>query len=76
MPRSPHPKLKGFSNTGKRIFQLYMFAADRASSRQCDVLIEPVELADFGYLSHRRGQQMYQMGYEAAKKVLNDINKR
>lgn len=74
MPRCRPKKLKGFRSTSMRIFQLYMNAADRASWQQCDLLIEPEDIADFGYLGHKHGQEMFTLGYEAARKVLNSTN--
>jgi NTE family protein len=76
MPYSPDKKLGGFRSTSLRVFQLYMNAADRNKWEDCDVLIEPEGLAELGYLGHRRGMEMYRMGYEETKKVLNGIGKR
>ncbi len=70
MPRGTSTKMKGVIGAGKRVFQLYMNEADSGKWKQADVLIEPPELADFGYLGHRHGPEMYRLGYEAAKKVL------
>ena len=76
MPHSPYKKIRGLHSISMRVFQLFVNAADRASSLQCDILIEPVELADFGYLRHKRGMEMYTLGYEATRKVLYAINER
>jgi NTE family protein len=76
MPHSTDKSLRGFRSTSLRVFQLYMNAADRNKWKDCDVLIEPGGLAELGYLGHRRGMEMYRMGYEETKKVLNGIGKR
>ena len=76
MPHTDFKKLGGLKSTSMRTLQLFINAADEASSKQCDVLIEPKELAEFGYLSHKPGMKMYNIGYEAAKKVLNAISDR
>jgi hypothetical protein len=34
------------------------------------LLIEPVDIAGFGYLGSKRGMEMYRIGYDAAKKQL------
>lgn len=70
MPHSPDKILRGLLSTGMRAFQLTMNAADRNAWDQCDLLIAPQELADYGYLGHKKGLEMYTLGYEAAKKVL------
>lgn len=70
MPYSTPGNFKGITGTGMRAFQLLMNTADRASWEKCDLLIAPEDLADFGYLGHRKGQEMYNLGYEAAQKVL------
>ena len=70
MPHSTHKKFDGLIGTGMRTFQLLMNAADKDSWKDCDMLIAPEDLADYGYLGHKKGMEMYTLGYEAAKKVL------
>lgn len=70
MPHSPAKKLRGIISTGMRAFQLTMNESDRAAWAECDLLIAPEALADYGYLRHKKGMEMYMLGYEAAKKVL------
>ena len=47
---------------------------NRDSSAACDLLIEPVDIAGFGYLGSKRGMEMYRIGYDAAKKQLETYN--
>ena len=70
MPHSTVYNFIGIIGTGMRTFQLLMNAADYDSWKKCDLLIAPEGLADYGYLGHRKGMEMYTLGYEAAKKVL------
>jgi NTE family protein len=70
MPHSPTANLKGILSTGMRAFQLTMNEADRAKWEECDLLVSPQGLAEHGYLRHKKGMEMYTLGYEAAKKVL------
>lgn len=70
MPHSSHKSFNGLIGTGMRTFQLLMNAADNDSWKKCDLLIVPEDLADYGYLGHKKGLEMYKLGYEAAKKVL------
>ena len=53
-----------------RTFQLYVYAMNSDSSAACDLLIEPVDIAGFGYLGSKQGMEMYRIGYDAAKKQL------
>jgi NTE family protein len=76
MPAGPPQKLKNFRRTSMRIFQLLMNAADSDSWQECDILIEPEGIAEFGYLKHRQGMQMFNIGYESARKVLNALHDR
>ncbi len=75
MPHSAHSSFRGLLSTGKRILELYINAADKEKWQQCDLLIEPGGLADYGYLGHKRGMEMYRLGHEAAKKMLDGIGK-
>ena len=76
MPAGPQQKLNNFRRTSMRIFQLLMNAADRDSWQECDLLIEPEGIAEFGYPRHKQGMQMFTLGYESARKVLNAIHDR
>ena len=70
MPSSQRPEIKGIRDVAMRTFQLYVHAMNRDSSAACDLLIEPLDIAGFGYLGTKRGMEMYRIGYHAAKKKL------
>ena len=76
MPAGPPGKLNTFRRTSLRILQLFMNAADRERWRKCDVLIEPEGISEYGYLGHRGGARMYELGYEAARKALQSKGNR
>ena len=71
MPHSQMQKIRGIRDVAMRTFQLYVYAMNRNSSEECDLLIEPMDIAGFGYLGSKRGMEMYLLGYEAAKKQLD-----
>jgi NTE family protein len=70
MPLSQVQEIHGIRDVALRTFQLYVHAMNRNSSVACDLLIEPVDIAGFGYLGSKRGMEMYHIGYHAAKKQL------
>ncbi len=71
MPHSRIQKIRGIRDVAMRTFQLYVYAMNRNSSAECDLLIEPMDIAGFGYLGSKRGMEMYRLGYDAAKKQLD-----
>ena len=71
MPCSQVQEIRGIRDVALRTFQLYVYAMNRDSSAECDLLIEPVDIAGFGYLGSKRGMDMYHIGYHAAKKQLD-----
>lgn len=64
----------GIRDVAMITFQLYVHAMNSESSAACDLLIEPVDIAGFGYLGSKRGMDMYKIGYDAAKKQLETFN--
>jgi len=74
MPSSQRPEIKGIRDVAMRTFQLYVHAMNRDSSAACDLLIEPLDIAGFGYLGSKRGMEMYRIGYHAAKKKLETFS--
>jgi NTE family protein len=74
MPSSQRPEIKGIRDVAMRTFQLYVSAMNSDSSAACDLLIEPLDIAGFGYLGSKRGLEMYRIGYNAAKKQLEAFN--
>lgn len=74
MPSSQRPEIKGIRDVAMRTFQLYVNAMNSDSSAACDLLIEPLDIAGFGYLGSKRGVEMYRIGYNAAKKQLEAFN--
>jgi len=74
MPNSQVQEIQGIRDVAMRTFQLYVHAMNSESSAACDLLIEPVDIAGFGYLGSKRGMDMYKIGYDAAKKQLETFN--
>jgi NTE family protein len=70
MPASQAQEIRGIRDIAMRTFQLYVHTMNSDSSAACDLLIEPVDITGFGYLGSKRGMEMYQIGYDAAKKQL------
>ncbi|MCK5461557.1 MAG: hypothetical protein KAI95_01030, partial [Bacteroidales bacterium] len=70
MPNSQVQEIQGIRDVAMRTFQLYVYAMNSDSSAACDLLIEPVDIAGFGYLGSKQGMEMYRIGYDAAKKQL------
>jgi NTE family protein len=75
MPLSHIQDIQGIRDVAMRTFQLYVHTMNRGSSADCDLLIEPVDIAGFGYLGSKRGGEMYKIGYDAAKKQLEAFKK-
>ena len=42
------------------------------NAKQCDVYIEPEELADYSIYDVRKGLNLYKLGYEKSITALND----
>jgi NTE family protein len=76
MPSSQRPEIRGIRDVALRTFQLYVHAMNRESFAACDLLIEPLDIAGFGYLGSKRGMEMYRIGYDAAKKQLETFTNR
>jgi len=70
MPVNPLQKFKGLKTAAFRTLQLYSDVINQPDTRQCDILIEPGEIAGFGFLSSRKRKTLYQLGYRKAKDVL------
>jgi NTE family protein len=70
MPKSQVQEIRGIRDVAMRTFQLFVHAMNRYSSTECDLLIEPVDIAGFGYLGSKSGMEMYRLGYDAARKQL------
>jgi NTE family protein len=70
MPKNQVQEIRGIRAVAMRTFQIYVHAMNRNSSEECDLLIEPVDIAGFGYLGSKKGMEMYRLGYDAAKKQL------
>ncbi len=75
MPNSQVQEIRGIRDVAMRTFQLYVYAMNSDSSAACDLLIEPVDIAGFGYLGSKQGMEMYRIGFDAAKKQLETFKK-
>lgn len=65
-------ELKSLSAIAARVFQLSVNATAHNSLRECDLLIEPKELFKYTILDSSAANEVYQIGYEATKKELEE----
>lgn len=65
-------ELDGLMTIATRTFQLSVNANIQKSLDQCDLLIEPKELAEFSILEQNNVDKTYKIGYDATKKALKN----
>lgn len=75
MPVNRLQKFRGLKTAAFRTFQLYSDVINKPDTRHCDILIEPGELAGFGFLSSRKRKTLYLLGYREARNVLMKMEK-
>jgi NTE family protein len=74
MPVNPVQKYRHLKTAAFRTLQLYSDVINKPDTRQCDILVEPGEIAEFGFLSSRKRKKLYELGYREAQKVLKEVN--
>ncbi len=58
-----------------RAYEIGMYYVSRAKFHHCDLVICPPELSDFGTFDTRHQQEIFEIGYRAAKERLDDVRR-
>ncbi|WP_421869343.1 patatin-like phospholipase family protein [Marinoscillum sp.] len=66
-------KLDSMLQIATRVFQLSVNATAQPSLSQCDVLIEPKKLSSFSILDSSVADELFEIGYHAAKNQLKNV---
>ncbi len=64
-------KLKRSYDVANRAFAIGQYDKDRAKFHDCDILIEPDKLYDYGLFSFKSLQKMFDIGYDSACRALD-----
>lgn len=63
----------GLKNIAERCFHLSIKkTVKNISESKCDIYIEPEELGKFGLLDMKRSRELFEIGYNATKKILKE----
>jgi NTE family protein len=65
--------LQSFLGIAMRCFDLSILANTRPQREFCDVLIEPEGIEDYHIFQFGKHEEIFELGYKAAKKALKDI---
>lgn len=65
-------KLKHSYDVANRAFSIGQYDKDLSKFHECDILIEPDKLYDYGLFSFRSLQKMYDIGYDSACRALDE----
>ena len=65
-PLEKDPKLKGIRDVAIRSFHISIAKSVHEKKEIFDIYIEPEELKNYGYFNIKKGQELYNIGYEAA----------
>ena len=68
-------KINGLTHIAERSFHLAIAAEVARKKELFDYFIEPEKLQKYGMFDLKKGNQIFQIGYEAARVVLTDKNK-
>lgn len=58
----------------ERSFRLTLGRRVSEQGMECDLFIEPKELADYGMLELKNGEEMFDIGYRTTIKLLEDFS--
>jgi NTE family protein len=67
-------EIKGLKMIAERAFRLSIGRGVPELGMECDLFIEPRELADYGLLELGKGQEMFDIGYKTTMKMLEDFS--
>ncbi|MFC2080311.1 patatin-like phospholipase family protein [Bacteroidota bacterium] len=70
-PLEENPKLKRISDVAIRSFHISIAKSAQENKEIFDIYIEPEELKDYGYINLKKGQELFDIGYKVAVKVLS-----
>lgn len=73
-PLGKRRDLDNLKKIAERTFQLTIRSHTLERKHQCDIFIEPEGIDDFGLLELSKGQQVFDLGYETAKKVFDETD--
>lgn len=62
--------IKGMVKIAFRSFHLSVAAGINSKKDNIDIFIEPMKLKDYGLLDLNKGKELFEIGYEEAKKIL------
>ena len=72
-PVKRHVRLRSTRHLMERTFQLAVNNTVRSSLQQCDVVIEPDELADVGLLQYSKARDLFEIGYRYTHQLATHI---
>lgn len=71
-PLENKPKINGISNVAMRSIQISIANSAIHKEGLFDIFIEPKTLSDYGYFNVKKGKEIFDIGYDAAVKVLKN----
>ncbi len=74
-PRWEEKNISGLIKMAEWSFYLRILASVRANMQQCDIQIDPQKLKGYGIFDISRAREMFDIGYEEARNVLETISK-
>lgn len=69
-PLEDTPNLKGLKNIAVRSFQISIASTVNPKRNSFDIYIEPQELSKYGYFNLNESRNLFEIGYDTAKKEL------
>ena len=72
-PVLPESDFDNLFMIASRAFHLSASIEMKNKHAQCDIFIEPEDLAGFGMLDVSRSEELFDLGYRVARKKLNEI---
>jgi NTE family protein len=70
-PIHPEKDFRNMFRIAERTFRLTVSSNISPKIEQCEMVFEPEELGKYGLLDTTRGREMYELGYDSARKILN-----
>lgn len=69
-PLEQNPELKGIRNVAMRSIQISIAKSVIEKEELFDIYIEPAQLMNYGYFNIKKGQEIFDIGYKAAKEAI------
>ena len=69
-PRFEQKKLRGLIQIAERSFYLRVISHVQDTMKKCDIFIEPKALKDHGIFEVKKANEMFDIGYKEARKIL------